>query len=194
MSQPERIEVFNHHLDELLSGAEPDPNALPDTDLQALEIANRLAALDLSVESKQRYALRRKLIVSARQPNRPSIWRPWRLPLKPAAALAIAVPGATLLFVWIFVLGWTFTNLGRPPASNGQVSATAFAISRTSIESGLPPLTDDRTAQAFVPQPLPTPIAPRQLTTNTPPAENVNQVPLLTSQRTNPLGVTHVTP
>ena len=194
MSHRKQIEAFNRHLDALLRSDEDDPGTLQEADLQALEIARRLAALDLSAQSKQRYTLRRKLAQNVRLCTQASSRRNLRLRLQPPSALSMALPGATLLFVLVFVLGWTFANLGRLPASGDLVSATAYALPGAAIESGLPPQVDSHVAQAFAPQPLPTPIAPRQLTTHAPSTSDPNQTPSQTSPRSDSIDLTRVNP
>jgi hypothetical protein len=194
MTDRKHIEAFNQHLDALLSGDEPDLNTLPEADLQAIHIASRLADIDLSPQSKQRYPLRRTLLHDHRLRTNTSAGWACRLSIKPSPAMLLAFPGATLLFVLVFVLGWTFTNLGRLPASADTVSATAFAIPGTSIESASPPLADDPAAQAFAPQPLPTPSAPRQFIEYTPSTTGPGRTPLLSSRQASPVGVTRVSP
>lgn len=194
MNHRKQIETFNYHLEAWLHDDKANPRELEDTDLQALEIACRLAALDLSTQSKRRFPLRRKLTQKARLCTQtltrlngsPSVQSP--------ATLVIALPGATLLFVLVFVLGWTFANLGRLPASSALVSATAFAQPGTSIESGLPPQDQSFTVQTFSPQPLPTPIAPRQSDTLATSTSGPNQTPSQTSPRAGPIILTQVKP
>ena len=160
VAQRKQTETFDRHLDALLQGDETSPDDLQAAERQALEIARRLAVLDLSGQSEVRYTLRRRLAQNARLRIHPRRGPDRNLALRPLVALTMALPGATLLFVLVFVLGWTFTNLGRLPASSGLVSATAFAMPGLALESGLPPAENSFTVQAFVPQPLPTPIAP----------------------------------
>ena len=194
MSQRKKIEAFNRYLDELLLGDETDPSALPEADQQLLGIARRLAALDLSAQSKQRFSLRRKLAQNAHLRNHVWARASWRPSISLQATWAIGLPSATLLFVLVFVLGWTLANLGRPPASGDLVTATALAIPGSSIESELPPLGKHSSEQAFVPQPLPTPIAPRQSTTQRPTTAGPDQTPQLTSWRTGRTGDIRVNP
>ena len=194
MSHPKQIEAFNHHLDAMLCGDETDLNSASENDRQALEIASRLAALDLSAQSKQRYAFRRKLFQGTRLRTKAPPRLGWPQWFRPSPALVIAIPGATLLFVLVFVLGWTFTNLGRLPDSVDPVSATAFAIPGTSIESSLPPVADQGAAQAFAPQPLPTPIAPRQSTVYTLSTVGPDQTPPRAPWRTSPINHTRLSP
>jgi hypothetical protein len=194
MAQRKQIETFNRHLDVLLQGGETDPDDLQAADQQALGIARCLAVLDLSAQSEVRYSLRRRLAQNARLRTHPRRGPGWNLALRPLAALTMALPGATLLFVLVFVLGWTFTNLGRLPASSGLVSATAFAMPETTLESGLPPVEDSPTFQAFVPQPLPTPIAPPQSTTYASSTFGPYQTPSQTSPRTGSIALTRASP
>ena len=194
MNDRKRIEAFNQHLDALLSGDAPDLSSLPEDDRQSIRVAARLADIDLSPQSEQRYTLRRKLLHNDRLQVKttPSLAR--RLSFHPSPALLIAFPSAILLFVLTFVLGWTFTNLGRFSAPGDTVSATAFAIPGTSFESSLPPSADDSTAQAFAPQPLPTPIAPRQFIQYTPSTVGPNRTQPLISLPVSPAGFTQASP
>ena len=194
MTGRKQIDTFHRHLDALLNGSEPDLSGLPENDRQALHLAARLADIDLSPQSVRRYRLRRKFLQEARLPFITTPGLTQRLSFHPSPALLIAFPGATLLFVIAFVLGWTFTHLGRLSVSGDPVSATAFAIPGTSIESGLPPLADIPAAQAFAPQPLPTPIAPPQAVKYTPSTVSPNQTQPLTSRRFIPAGVTQASP
>lgn len=194
MTDRKQIETFHRHLDALLSGSEPDLSGLPENDRQALHLAARLADIDLSPQSVRRYRLRRKFLQIDRRPFNTTPGLAQRLSFHPSPALLIAFPGATLLFVLAFVLGWTFTNLGHLSAFDDPVTATAFAIPGASIESGLPPLADVPAAQAFAPQPLPTPIAPPQAVKYTPSTLGPNRTQPLTSRRSIPAGVTQASP
>jgi hypothetical protein len=194
MTPGKQSEAFNHHLDRLLHGDETDPDNLPEDDRQALGIARRLAALDLSAQSEVRYSLRRRLAQNARLRSQPGP-RTGRNPaLRPLVALTMALPGATLLFVLAFVLGWTFTNLGRLPASSGLASATAFAMPGTALESSLPPAENSLSVQTFAPQPLPTPIAPPQAAVYAPSTFSPDRTPSQTSPRTGSITLTGVSP
>jgi hypothetical protein len=194
MTQRKQIESFNHHLDALLHGDKTDSAALPEADQQSLDIARRLAALDLSAQSALRHSLRRKLAQNARLvPSARQGYRRKSL-LQPAAALTLALPGATLLFVLVFVLGWTFTSLSRMPASGGPVSATAFALPGVAIQPGLLPDENSPDVQAFAPKPLPTPIAPPQTTTDAPTTFSPDLTPSQTSLRTGSIHPTRVSP
>ena len=194
MTQRKQIEVFNHHLDTLLHGDEASPESLPDVERQALGIARHLAALDLSAQSKVRYPLRRQLAQNARLRSQKTLGHVQIRSLQPSAALAIALPSATLLFVLVFVLGWTFTNLSLSPASGGLVSTTASAMPGAVIESSLPPGENNPVLQAYAPQPLPTPIAPRQSSTYAPSTFSPDQTPSQTSPRAGLIGLTQVSP
>jgi hypothetical protein len=194
MTEIKQIEAFNQSLDAFLRGDGPDLSELPEDDRQAIYIATRLADIDLSPQSKQRYELRRKLSQDERRRAKTALGLARRLSSHSSPALLVAFPSATLLFVLAFVLSWAFTNLGRLPAYKDSVSATAFAIPGTSIESGLPPSAGDREAQAFAPQPLPTPIAPHQFIEYTPSTAGPDGTPPLTSQWSSQIGVTRVSP
>jgi hypothetical protein len=194
MTDHRQIQAFNQQLDDLLSGAEPDLSTLTEDDRQAIRIAARLVDIDLSPQSTQRYNVRRKLLQDQRLRPKITAGMARCLSIRPSAALLIAFPSATLLFVLVFVLGWTFTNLGRQSGSSDPVAATAFAISGTSAESGLPPSVNRPSPQAFAPQPLPTPIAPRQSITYTPATLGPIRTLPINSQQTGPAGDVQASP
>lgn len=186
------MDAFNRHLEALLHGDEIDPDDLPEADRQALGIAHRLAGLDLSAQSQLRRSLRRRLAQNARL--RPQPWPGQNTALPPAAALTLALPGAALLFVLVFVLGWTLANLGGSPAFGGLASATAYALPGAALESGLPPAENSPAVQAFAPQPLPTPMAPQHSTTGAPSTFSPDQTPSQTSPRSGSINFTRESP
>jgi hypothetical protein len=194
MTDRNQIDAFNQHLDVLLGGGEPDLSTLPEDDRQAIYLASCLADLDLSAQSAQRYSLRRNLLLDGRVRPNPSPGLARRLSFHSSPTLLIAFPSATLLLILVFVLGWSFTNLGRLPASSDPVSATAFAIPGTMVESGLPPKAENHAVQSFAPQPLPTPIAPTHFIEYTPSTVGPERTPPLNSRQVNPVGVTRSGP
>ena len=76
----------------------------------------------------------------------------------------------------------------------GLASATAFAMPGAALESSLPPAENSLTVQSFVPQPLPTPIAPAQAVVPAPSTFSPDRTPSQTLPRTGSITLTRVSP
>lgn len=193
-----RVEEFNRRLDALLDEDTPDSAGLSADDHQALDLARRLAALNPSIESRSRYPLRRRLLEQAARRNRRSslwdgflqIWEAGRPSLTPSLSLGLAL---------VFVLAWVFTGLSASMRLDHTAIPTAYNLPVITDGSAapLPPEDEVRIVAGFSPQPIPTPLAPADISTGAPRVRVTSlprQTPALSAQNRPPTGAPSVIP
>jgi hypothetical protein len=180
MPSQDPIEDFNSRLDALRRGDEPALDGLSEADRQALELARRLAALNPSQDSRLRYPLRHALLQRAHSRDAFACMRRVelsRLSLLPSLSLALA---------FVVILTWAFTGLSAAVGSSYQALPTSYYQPVVTGQQTAPPVVAAK--QAFVLQPIPTPLAPHSpaATAVTAVSLDPSQTPMLNFQETPP--------
>lgn len=165
-----RVQSFNRELDARLNGEGPAQSALAGVDQAALEVACRLAELDLSANSQSRWMFRRRL---AAEPLRPSGWNVL------ITRLTLPTFWAPLLFMTALIFGWLYSNLGNISYPNNQGAAIAYT---------------QTTGASFLPQPVPTPLAPHDPATRAPAVPVSIQISPQNPSHLSPTGAPYAAP
>ncbi len=167
-----RVQRFNCQLDALLSGKDPAQSTLPDADQVALQVACKLAALDLSANSHSRRTFRHRLAAGMVRSSG------WNVSFNRLAMPAFWAP---LVLLTALLFGWLYGSLNY--RSNPGVQGAAAAYTQTT-----------GTGAAFSPQPIPTPLASHEPVTQAPAIPVSIQTPRLSSYRSISTGAPYALP
>ncbi|MEW5868916.1 MAG: hypothetical protein AB1894_06540 [Chloroflexota bacterium] len=143
MDERDRMERFNHELDTILCERSSAMVGLSEEEKRSLDVARRLAHVDLSSQSRVRQSLRRRLALQVR----------CHAPAKIVPTMGKATPVALLLVILIILFGWMSTGMTLPSSGNGDANITSYRISDNSI-------VPTASAQALAPTPVSVPLAP----------------------------------
>lgn len=148
MDEKLRIEGLNRRIDEILSGEAERSSDMLEEDSQALQLARRLAELNPSRQSHNRWVIRRELLRQASLSHQ-SIRSP----------IALLDPAIASLLCLVLVFGLFFSSLGSSltageRSGNADSATPAAAIYFSGEAAG------ELATAAMLPEPVPTPLAP----------------------------------
>lgn len=143
MPEQELADQFSRDVDELLKGHRPDRAAATPNYRLALDIAQALAATDLGAESRQRAALRRRLLSQISAPEKPAPAEAkslalWLGPLgrQLAAGCGVVLAIGIIHLAWSGALHHSATNLSTGLSQN--LGAVPDALPETAPEYAAP--------------------------------------------------------
>ena len=155
-----RIDRFNQELESILRGHLAEGTGLSPEDLPALELADRLARMDFSSQSRVRLSLRRHLVERSRQLQASS-------GLGDAYGRTRLVFSLTIMAVVMILFSGILGRISSPPVT-GDLQPVIGNPSMGALLASDVPLTPAATpmAHAIAPVPIPTPIAPGTMITS----------------------------